>query len=251
VSGVRRDVTVVCLALAQTSWYMRQLRDNPLREFDVSSAPKPWNAAQATKPDWPLHTMTDEEITSAAETPILLEQATAVPFGPITHTYPAKSVFYPNDIVALRIIQQNIGRRQIVWGITAGRDFAGLADYVVQQGLTFRLETAKPDTTRPGLIGGGVGGRPVDLPLTEQLLWQTYRYGALLSPENDGRLESTSASIASTLSIPFTLVAYHHDQRGDSAAVLKNLERAQQLAPSAALESALKGYRGGTGGFGR
>jgi hypothetical protein len=32
---------------------------------------------------------------------------------------------------------------------------------------------------------------------------------------------------------------------------VKNLERAQQLAPSAALESALKGYRGGTGGFGR
>jgi hypothetical protein len=113
---------------------------------------------------------------------------------------------------------------------------------VVQQGIGFRLETALPDTTQPGLIGGGVGGRLVDLPLTETLLWQTYRYGPLLGPENDGDLESTSASIASTLSIPFTLIAYHHDQRGDSAAVLKNLERAQQIAPSPALEAALKGY---------
>ncbi|HEX5818791.1 MAG TPA: DUF2723 domain-containing protein, partial [Gemmatimonadales bacterium] len=65
VAGVRRDVTVVCLALAQTDWYMRQLRDNPLREFDASSAPVPWNSMPATKPDWPLHTMTDEEITAS------------------------------------------------------------------------------------------------------------------------------------------------------------------------------------------
>ena len=242
VAGVRRDVTVVCLALAQTDWYMRQLRDNPLRDFDPASAPAPWNAVPAVKPDWPVHTMTDEEITAASVTPVMLEQATAVPFGPITHTYPARTVLYPNDIVALRIIQQNIGRRAIVWGITAGREFSGLSDYVVQQGLGFRLETARPDTTMPGLVGGGVGGRLVDLPLTEQLLWQTYRYGPLLGPENDGRLESTSASIASTMSVPFTLVAFHHDQRGDTAAVLKNLERAQQIAPSEALEAALTGY---------
>jgi hypothetical protein len=242
VAGVRRDVTVVCLALAQTGWYMRQLRDNPLREFDQASAPAPWNAAPAARPDWPVHTMTDEEIAAASGTPIMLEQATAVPFGPITHTYPARTVLYPSDIVALRIIQQNIGRRPIVWGITAGREFAGLSDYVVQQGLGFRLETARPDTTTPGLVGGGVGGRLVDLPLTEQLLWQTYRYGPLLGPENDGRLESTAASIASTMSVPFTLVAFHHDQRGDTAAVVKNLERAQQIAPSEALDAALRGY---------
>ena len=166
-----------------------------------------------------------------------------MPFGPISHTYPERTVFYPNDIVALRIIQQNIGRRPIVWGLTAGGSFSGLGEYVVQQGLAYRLETARPDTSKGGIVGGGVAGRALDMPLTEQLLWQTYRYGPLLEPGHDGRLESTSASIASTLSIPFTLAAYHYDQQGDSSAVVRHLERAQQLAPTEAVERALQAYR--------
>ena len=34
VNGVRQDVLVVCLALTETDWYKRQLRDNPIRPFD-------------------------------------------------------------------------------------------------------------------------------------------------------------------------------------------------------------------------
>ena len=39
----------------------------------------------------------------------------------------AGTVFYPSDIVAVRFVQHSLGRRPIVWAITAGREFAGLS----------------------------------------------------------------------------------------------------------------------------
>ncbi len=42
VNGVRQDVLVVCLALTETDWYKRQLRDNPIRPFDEVAAPDIW-----------------------------------------------------------------------------------------------------------------------------------------------------------------------------------------------------------------
>ncbi len=62
VANVRQDVTVVCLALANTDWYMRQLRDNPVRPVDRAALPALWRGALRPPPTQPLHTMTDSMI---------------------------------------------------------------------------------------------------------------------------------------------------------------------------------------------
>jgi uncharacterized membrane protein YhaH (DUF805 family) len=243
VAGIRRDVTIVCLALAQTDWYMRQLRDAPVREFEPGAAPEIWRRRPAVRPEGPLHSMSDAEIATVAASPVMLDRDLSFPVGPLSTTLQRGRVLYPNDIASLRILQQNLGRRPIVWALTTGDAYLGLRDYVVQRGLGFELVTARPDTTGGALVGGGIGNVPFDFPITDSLAWQTYRYGSLLTGDTR-RLESTSASMASSLSIPFTLLAFEYDRLGDTTKVIQNLERADRIAPNEAIESALQGVRG-------
>jgi hypothetical protein len=144
----------------------------------------------------------------------------------------------PNDILSLSVVQQNVGRRPIVWGITAGREFAGLSNYVIQQGLGFTLQTSRPDTTSAALDTRRLAGVPLDLPTTERLVWETYRYAGLLEGDVD-RLESTTSSIASTLSFPFVQLAYAYSSRRNEEKLQRAFEYALKLSPNPAVRAAL------------
>ena len=241
VAGTRQDVTVVCLALANTDWYMRQLRDNPVRPVDRKTLPPIWRGALRPPPSQPLHNMSDSMI-AAAMSGYVVSQDQQVSLGPLSRTLRAGSFLLPNDILTLSMVQQNVGRRPIVWAITSGREFGGLGQYVVQQGLGFVLRPSPPDTTSPALDMRRLAGAPLDIPTTERLVWETYRYGGLLEGDVTN-LESTSASIASTLSLPFTQLSYAYSARGQHDKMLRALERAMQLTPNTALRTALAELR--------
>jgi len=241
VARIRQDVTVVCLALANTDWYMRQLRDNPNRPLDRNALPALWHGAIRQPPTEPLHTMSDSMI-AAAMSGYVVPQDQHVALGPITRALKAGSFLLPNDILTLSIVRQNVGRRPVVWAITTGREFGGLAQYVVQQGLGYSLRASPPDTTSPALDTRRLAGAPLDIPTTERLVWDTYRYGDLLEGDVT-KLESTSASIAPTLSLPFTQLSYAYSARNQQAKMLRTLERAMQLTPNMALRTALAELR--------
>jgi hypothetical protein len=242
VEGIRRDVTVVCLALAQTEWYMRQLRDNPVRPFDEGSAPAIWKGLNPVQPDWKLHTMTDQEIAQAI--PQILPRDVTLPVGPYTTTLAANTVLYANDFLSLRVIQQNFGRRAIVWGLTATGSGFGLERFMVQRGLGITLLGTPVDTTDMRYDFRRMMGAPLDLAVTERLMMETYRYARLLEVEGERReLESTASGIASTLGLPFTQLAFAMEQRGDTARAVQFLERAVKLSSNPALAAALEEIR--------
>ncbi len=240
VGGIRQDVTVVCIALANTHWYARQLRDTPIRTFDEAAAPVIWQGRDPVKPDWPTLSMTNEEIEAAY--PRQLEKAVTVTYGPYRRTYQPGTVFYSADFVAARVIQQNIGRRPVAWSVTTGRNFLSLDPYLVQKGLVLELQATQPDSLAPGIDRQRLAGALLDVPTTDRLVWETYRYGPLRSRPVDG-LEVTSRSFASTLALPVTQLAYAYQVSGDEPMMIRNLELAFALSPNPALASALSQAR--------
>ncbi|HET9514735.1 MAG TPA: DUF2723 domain-containing protein [Gemmatimonadales bacterium] len=243
VQGIRRDVTVVCLALAQTDWYMRQLRDNPARPFEPATAPAIWRQYPAGPvPDWRLHSMSNEDIANAL--PQYLPQDVTLRFGTHEVTLAQNTVLSPNDFLTIRVIQENLGRRPLAWGLAAAGKVYQLDHLIVQQGLGMRLLPEPPDTTSGRYDLRRMLSAPLDLPVTDSLIFGTYRYADLLARGARG-LESTAASTAATLGIPFTQMAYAYLGQGDTAAAIRYLEPATRLSNNPAIKQMLDDLKTG------
>jgi hypothetical protein len=237
VAGIRQDVLVVCLALTETDWYKRQLRDFPNRPFDAASAPALWKNAPASTPTWKAHTMTDQDIKNA--TGRLLGQDITIRIGSIVHTLKKDTPLYSRDFAVLRILMENAGKRPISWSVTTGGEFYGLNPYILQQGLVQSLQMEPVDTTRTDVDNHRILGTALDIPRTTQLLWETYRYADLLKAPVATALEPTAAGVASNLALPFAQLTYALQAKGMQAEAVKNVERASLLSPNPALKRAL------------
>ncbi|HEU5304674.1 MAG TPA: hypothetical protein VFU40_08525, partial [Gemmatimonadales bacterium] len=243
VEGIRRDVTVICLALAETDWYMRQLRENPTRSFEPTRAPAIWQRYPAgPRPAWALHSMTDEDIQSAV--PQYTPRDIPLRFGTHEVVLPQNTVLYGKDFLSIRVLQENFGRRPLAWALSATGGFYQLNHLLVQQGLAIRVMPEPADTTDPRYDHRKMLGAVLDLPVTDSLLFGTFRYADLLERGAEG-LETTANSTAGTLSVVFTQMAYAAEARGDTAGAVRYLEPASRLSSNPALKQALAEFRAG------
>ena len=234
--GVRQDVSVVNLSLGNTDWYIRQLRDNPVREFYPEQAPWYSHLDRGTAPP-PLHSWTDAEV-SSLQAQLL---GTSIDFRPgrIDKTYEEGTPLYVKDILVLRLITENWNRRPIYFSLTAGAgNYVNLEEYFAQEGILFKLHVEDaPDSTR---LRPGIMGVPVDIPRADSLLWNVYRYAGLLEADTVV-LDPTSRNIATNLSYAIFSLGQAYLLAGNEEKALENLRRANHLAPSAQAASIIGG----------
>jgi len=188
-----------------------------------------------------LHTMSDQQI--AAFTPQLLQRDLVFQQGRIGTRIPAGTPFYTKDLMVLRLIQENLGRRPIYFALTAGNaNRMGMDRFVSQEGLAFRLheDTVRVDNRR---LVSGMFGPAVDVERTAHLLNRVYRYAGLCDVD-ELKLEPTDDNIAGNLAFVYMALADAYRQTGRVEDMIAAYERAGHLSPSPEIQRFLQSLRG-------
>src|SRR5216117_2037499 len=149
VEGVRRDVNVLVLSLANTDWYLRQLQRRPPPTFEPRSAPA-WFGNRS----WPRPTtswMSRYYLGAFADTVpeyVPLPQPARGYLGPIDVTLDPRALkrgyLERADLAVLQIIKDRLGERPIYFSASTGSyaDQLGLSPYLVGEGLVRRVASA-------------------------------------------------------------------------------------------------------------
>ncbi|MGH7567785.1 MAG: glycosyltransferase family 117 protein [Gemmatimonadales bacterium] len=237
VEGVRQDVVNVNLSLANIDWYLRQLRDRPIRPYDASAGPLIYlrDGRPPPAPTAPVLGVSDDLLARMA--PVQLDRDVVFRAGGLELPLQRGLALYVRDQAILLILEQQLrpggGGRPVTFGISSGRGaWLGLEPNLIEQGLALKVFPGRPDTV-PGVIAG-IQGLSVDTARTAYLVDRVFRFGRLLEADTLV-LEPSARQVVTSMAVPFLELAPAAALRGDRPMALTYLRRAQHLAPSAGL----------------
>ena len=227
VEGIRRDVTLVNLSLANLDWYVEQLAARPVRRFDPATAPAIYRSLATAEPP------------AGAELPLTPEQIAALQPGRLGDDLLfraggfalriAKGTFLRvSDQVILLTIVSSLPNRPVTFGQMSGRGaWLGLDSQLVFQGLVFKVVPGADTTTR---WMRGIQRTRVDTARTRLLVDSVFQYGNLFSGDTL-TLEPAAELVARSFSVPYLELANAAQLRGDSARADAYWRRASHLNP--------------------
>ena len=220
VESVRRDVTLANLSLMNTRWHLRQLRRRVTPDFDPSRAAALWRTRTWPKPEGPVLGLSLHELDSLPEAMRVPEKggiqidSVSIAFG--------QDYLLLQDLATIFLIKENLGKRAIYFSLSDGGypdQTLGLSAYLVGQGMVRKL-MPKPVVPNDSIVlSTGLGY--VDLPRTEQLLWNVYHWQAAARERARGWVDIPSSSILSLYAIVYAGTADALRHKGDSVAAAR------------------------------
>ena len=209
-----RDVTLANLSLMNTEWHLRQLRRRETPEFDAAKAARVWRpgpaetglaltdstAADTPPPAWPrpegsvFNSFSAAQMDSLPEA-IAVKKGTGLRVDSLVIAF-GQDYLTLQDIATVALIRDNLGKRPIYFSWSDGNypdATFGLTEYLMTTGLV-RKVMPKPIQEGNGIVLSKTLGF-VDLPVTRQLLWDTYHWQSATRDRARGWVDVPSSSI--------------------------------------------------------
>jgi len=235
VEGVRQDVTLINLSLANLDWYLRQLAARPVRPFDPARAPAVYRALAPPPPTGPALRLSEQDI--AGMLPVQIRDDGVFRAGAFELPVRKGQVLQTADQVILYTIAAYLPNRPVSFGVSSGRgSWLGMDPHLVFQGLAFKV-VPRADTMR-GLVRG-IQGTMVDSARTRVLVDSVFTWGRMFGPDSLD-LEPAAQQVAVSFSVPFLELASAAASRGNQPQALDYLRRGYHLNPSPQLAAVIR-----------